>query len=328
MGLNYFRNSQNWNSLRLQARSKFNNELSSICSSLSDDYINFICNLYSELDNQVLEEDSVFLLACREFKYFISKSSSDYYSNMMNSHFKEDNCNISIVDFCNELIYCVFRYYCDAILDSYKTVSFTYLGGKIKESLDEFSSTETFCELGYFDYNYLKSTIHRLKSLNKKLCDQHEYMYNMFQDEYMNLIVYNLKDYITDVFVDIFSSCSSTLLELGLDNSYVLTLVDLVNNDYDSFSKKFLCYKNELEVKEMMEDCSIDIVYNSYKIDYIDDYKKLNKLAFDSGYSLIRSNGDHGIFKNENGDVVVIPQGRSVGKGLSLKIQKVLLNAC
>ena len=51
--------------------------------------------------------------------------------------------------------------------------------------------------------------------------------------------------------------------------------------------------------------------------------RKLNKLASDNGFKYIRCKGDHGIFKNNNG-LVVIPQGRSIGKGLSFKIQKAI----
>lgn len=54
------------------------------------------------------------------------------------------------------------------------------------------------------------------------------------------------------------------------------------------------------------------------------DYRSLNRLAKRSGFSKVRQKGDHGIFKSEDGTVAVIPQGRSVGKGLSCKIQKTL----
>lgn len=54
----------------------------------------------------------------------------------------------------------------------------------------------------------------------------------------------------------------------------------------------------------------------------IPSYRKLNKLAKQNGYTKIRDNGDHGIFRRYDGSTVVIPQGRSIGKGLSFKIQK------
>lgn len=57
---------------------------------------------------------------------------------------------------------------------------------------------------------------------------------------------------------------------------------------------------------------------------YIDSYRELNKLAENKGYVQIRNNGDHGIFSNNKGEVIIIPQGRSIGKGLSFRIQKAL----
>lgn len=54
---------------------------------------------------------------------------------------------------------------------------------------------------------------------------------------------------------------------------------------------------------------------------YIDSYLKLNKLAESKGFVKIRSNGDHAIFRDSSGKTVVIPQGRSIGKGLSFTIQ-------
>ena len=60
----------------------------------------------------------------------------------------------------------------------------------------------------------------------------------------------------------------------------------------------------------------------TYKI--IDNSRDLNTLAGNRGYKHVRSNGDHAIFRNSDGYVVVIPQGRSIGKGLSIKIQKTI----
>lgn len=55
---------------------------------------------------------------------------------------------------------------------------------------------------------------------------------------------------------------------------------------------------------------------------YINEYKVLNKIAYDNGFKLVRVVGSHGVFKNQFGKIIIIPQGRSIGKGLSLKIQE------
>lgn len=57
------------------------------------------------------------------------------------------------------------------------------------------------------------------------------------------------------------------------------------------------------------------------------DFKTLNKIAEQAGFKKVRQKGDHGIFKSIDGDVVVIPQGRSIGKGLSCKIQKNIMKS-
>lgn len=74
--------------------------------------------------------------------------------------------------------------------------------------------------------------------------------------------------------------------------------------------------------EEIEKDCSEAVKKKKYK--YIDSYKELNAIAESKGFTLIRANGDHGIFENADGKVAVIPQGRSIGKGLSIMIQKTL----
>lgn len=87
-----------------------------------------------------------------------------------------------------------------------------------------------------------------------------------------------------------------------------------------------LSYKIKDSILEIIDNSEeiedIEEVKDDYK--YIDDYRQLNKLATSKGFTYERSNGDHGIYKDNKGRIVVIPQGRSIGKGLSLKIQKSL----
>ena len=51
-------------------------------------------------------------------------------------------------------------------------------------------------------------------------------------------------------------------------------------------------------------------------------WREISKVAIENGYILERQSGDHGIFINSIGNVVVIPQGRSIGKGLQIRILK------
>lgn len=71
---------------------------------------------------------------------------------------------------------------------------------------------------------------------------------------------------------------------------------------------------------EVLETSIADEVKTEFK--NISDYKYLNKLATDNNFIKVSQNGSHAQFKHSDGRLVTIPQGRSVGKGLSIKIQK------
>lgn len=82
-------------------------------------------------------------------------------------------------------------------------------------------------------------------------------------------------------------------------------------------------------IKHKLNETNIKIVeiVNKERERYSNLYRsrELNKLAKDCGYRKVRQKGDHGVFKKEDGQIVVIPQGRFIGKGLSYKIQKSVL---
>ena len=139
----------------------------------------------------------------------------------------------------------------------------------------------------------------RLKRLLEMSYDTCMYLNDMFFDEYFYSISNYIKDDILNIVYDTISFLFDGLTEEDLDELF-----------------EELGSKDDEEVIEEGD---------KVKLDYIDDYKKLNKLAIDNGFEYIRSKGDHGIYKNKNG-LVVIPQGRSIGKGLSIKIQKSILS--
>lgn len=53
-------------------------------------------------------------------------------------------------------------------------------------------------------------------------------------------------------------------------------------------------------------------------------WKELEQKILNNNFSLVRQNGDHGIYKNASGQVIVMPRGREIGKGLQIKILKQL----
>lgn len=98
-------------------------------------------------------------------------------------------------------------------------------------------------------------------------------------------------------------------------NYFVRTVFDMYNTQLEQSNKEHNTINLEIS------NFNIDT-----KLNKILSYKQLNKIANNNGFQKLRQNGDHGIFKNENGDLIVIPQGRAIGKGLNLKIQKDIYN--
>ncbi|XZJ89918.1 type II toxin-antitoxin system HicA family toxin (plasmid) [Clostridium perfringens] len=76
-------------------------------------------------------------------------------------------------------------------------------------------------------------------------------------------------------------------------------------------------YENYLNNNDSIETFEKIFENNSFKNR---TWKELNNIAEKKGFKYVRSNGDHGIFKHKNGNIVVIPQGREIGKGLQIKI--------
>lgn len=120
---------------------------------------------------------------------------------------------------------------------------------------------------------------------------------------------------------------SSTTLIL----SFLTDIYDIIESQYseiESISYSMRYKEGKEEILESLYDLvGSDSSDNKVVYKFLDDYKELNSLAESNGYFYTRSNGSHGIYKNDKGDVVVIPQGRDIGKGLSMRIQKdILLN--
>lgn len=63
-------------------------------------------------------------------------------------------------------------------------------------------------------------------------------------------------------------------------------------------------------------------------IKYEADVRKLEQVVLELGYNLARQTGSHRIYKNKSGREVIIPfhTNKDLGKGLSLKIQKEIVN--
>lgn len=131
------------------------------------------------------------------------------------------------------------------------------------------------------------------------------------RERYLVHLMLSKLDYWGEYIVDMFSSINDFLL------NYITNTLEqeLKNNEYKKEMNKF---KRDLNrtIKDTKVRCS-----NLYRS------RELNNLAKSCGYKKIRQKGDHGVYKKENGEVVVIPQRTYLGKGLSCKIQKNVLTS-
>lgn len=120
-------------------------------------------------------------------------------------------------------------------------------------------------------------------------------------------------------------------------DKYKLNLESLISNNYSKIIH-FINYESKLTLGKNLNtmDDIISLVNRCINEDKDKDkikptdkqvftqykYTELNKIAKDNGYHLNRVTGGHGIFINKDGKVVIIPQGRDIGKGLQIKILK------
>lgn len=88
------------------------------------------------------------------------------------------------------------------------------------------------------------------------------------------------------------------LKELGLDNNLIALNTVATNNGKE-------------DIKE---------------IKYEADVKKLEAIAIELGYTFVRQTGSHRIYKKNTNEIIIPYHTKDIGKGLSLKIQKEIIN--
>lgn len=177
---------------------------------------------------------------------------------------------------------------------------------------------------------HLRKLIYRLKSLEDNLvnicdvftCEVHTASLLKSKDLVLELTESTLKEVFGVVDYDTLS-VFDYLVELcyttdSLEDIFCSSVFDDALADYEN-----VFYGSETggRLKDIKGDEGTD---DSVTYKLVDNFRDLNRLAENRGYKHVRSNGDHAIFRNKDGYVVVIPQGRSIGKGLSIKIQKTI----
>lgn len=295
-----FKHNQFMGSIKYKATKEFNIKFNKMLSDTYDSYIDFTFEVYDILSNLGDTENEI----CNEVNSTVKRLASSLCRNNVIDYIENEftlEDSKCAVEFCNKLLDIGLSSYLEVFSDYCTSLCTSFLEGVINNNISKLTKEDCFKDLVVLDTKFVNASFGRLHSLFDKIKGCSEYLNEMFNEECGFNLALSLKD-------DIISCISSALKEVIKDDLGGLSIEEIFNR---------------LALTEISENVS-DIVSDKDRLDYIDDYKRLNKLATDSGFEYVRSKGDHGIFKNDNGLIVVIPQGRSIGKGLSIKIQKAI----
>lgn len=266
-----------------------------------------------------------------EFAEYIANLTNNLVDEFLNRMIKcdeefENKVNIRLKNYRNELN--------DPILD------------KIDEFLDSNMSFENFeniftkylisCQLDVLDYlhnGYIEigDTIINNSDLGKIVT---EFTSNI-SDKLKELVIYSPTELLHSRLVTR-ATTATKIVEVNLKHLVKYTnagIKDLLYNYYVTFSgilletfRSILCAKGvygmEFKIPKVIEEQ--ENIPKEYKHR---TWRELNAIAVNRGYKLDRYNGDHAIYMNSNGKVVIIPQGRDIGKGLQIAILKDIENS-
>lgn len=293
---NHFKFKQSMNSSKYIAHKKFNSCFKSMISDTYDSYVDYTFKVYDELSDTGSENKDIFNKICSSVQPLIYEKIKEFMYNYINEETFEGGVTKKVTF---DLMKGVFEIYYDAILDSYRSLTSEYLIADLRKRFMALAEDRCCRELAYYDPNFVNILPLRLKDSLRIFSESSYYLTDMFINEYSFNVIMLLKDSIISSIIEILKELCG--IELLVEDGDIHTILESIST---------------VEVDTGEVDFG--------KLDYISDYKRLNKLAKDNGFNLVRCKGDHGIFKNDTG-LVVIPQGRSIGKGLSFKIQKAIL---
>lgn len=176
----------------------------------------------------------------------------------------------------------------------------------------------------YDEDSYIGREINNLIKISYNI--NNNIMIKLYEDNIFYLILRGVVNFKSGKFI--YDSIENIFI-YELEEEYGTELIEY-NKQSNEFEKIQLKHENgQIKLSNNINNIELILINKSEKnkkYKYIDKYLELSKLAVSNGYKLIRNNGDHGIFKNKKSKkIVVIPQGRRIGKGLSIVIQKQLL---
>ena len=140
------------------------------------------------------------------------------------------------------------------------------------------------------------------------------------------LLMFNLNKatFIAETTIDILYQIASEVNNLFKEESYCFKL----RIDDDMAKRLGLDEDNQNTLNADIVATNNIKEVDTQEIKYEADVRKLEQVVLELGYSLIRQTGSHRIYKNKSGCEIVIPfhTNKDLGKGLSLKIQKKIVN--
>lgn len=308
LGYNIFKNNRGRGNTRYKIQKVLNEEISKISATTGDNSLDFCMSLYSEFteEKQNLSK-SFFDKVLENIDDICREKVAHILPHFINIFNKVGGMNDDIL---MDLFVTVYGIYCNEIQRYCINVCSEYVYNDMYKQVSSLVDTGFIHGLVYFDHSFKMLSAHRLQLVQNKIENNCIYMNEILIEEFIDKICIKLKSNVEDCLYSILKDIAilsnlSDVLDSVID-SFIMgsNLPSLVNEDGNRIDKD---NANTSHIKR----------------EYIDDYKKLNKLALSNGFEYVRCNGDHGIYKNNNG-IVVIPQGRTIGKGLSLKIQKMI----
>ena len=298
----------------------------------SDLLINKLIGMLEEVNRHELHEDDLLYsvlnnLQSSEFYGVLQKLILEEAKDLKENYYKDDDIEEMVLrimafisySFIESVEYCYVTIFSSDIIRVKKKI-FDDMAQLIVAAEDSKGSIKL----------HLRKLIYRLKSLEDNLvnicdvftCEVHTASLLKSKDLVLELTDSTLKEVFGVVGYDTLSVfdylvelcyTNDNLEDIFCSSVFDDTLVDYKNVFYGNDTGGRL---RDIKVDEGTDDSV------TYKL--VDNFRELNRLAENRGYKYVRSNGDHAIFRNKDGYVVVIPQGRSIGKGLSIKIQKTI----
>lgn len=185
-------------------------------------------------------------------------------------------------------------------------------------------------------FNSTKSIMDSIKDdIRLSACILPNHIRTSYVDRCLNIACKSNEEYITYVIEEsndlLYTYRTQLVIDINklLSGLAVLAMEEDYNNVKGSTAFYYLQESLRPDIRELLSNDNQNLSNGrqlNSNIKYIDDYRELNSLAERHGYVHKRDNGDHGIFINNECKVIVIPQGRRVGKGLSIHIQKAVLS--